>query len=80
MSAVILPCRRPPARAPHHDKQHTANSVPTATPRADPGAAWDRYNIRRGDIEARWPNVGIEDMRTLVRLYDEACSALKAGR
>ena len=43
-------------------------------------AAWDRYNTRRADIAARWPNVGVEDLRTLVRLYDEACAALEAGR
>lgn len=47
---------------------------------ATAAAAWDRYNTRRADIAARWPNVGVEDLRTLVRLYDEACAALEAER
>lgn len=47
-------------------------------PVATAAAAWDRYNARRADIAARWPNVGVEDLRTLVQIYDEACAALAA--
>lgn len=57
----------------------SARIVPLPRP-IDAAAAWRRYYAHRASVEERWPNVGvgIEDLRTLVRLYDEACAALAA--
>lgn len=55
----------------------SARIVPLPRP-IDAAAAWRGYYAHRASVEERWPNVGIEDLRTLVRLYDEACAALAA--